>query len=215
MISVILTKNKVYYLTKYIKMRESYKKYLMKNYTIEDINYFDKQINEYYVVPKFVKDLEMDVSYRKLLGLYNKTQSEKKVRLFNLKNSLVDSEKELEKHIYEINMLDFVSEYKNKVFEARKDIVFKLNERKYYMSHHQYTKYLNNLKYTFQHYIKELRETELQYALKENSYRISLEQNIYDKNDVYEIEKELLEDIGNDNNDFDSDSSYSHDSSTM
>ena len=30
----------------------------MKNYTIEDINYFDKQINEYYVVPKFVKDLE-------------------------------------------------------------------------------------------------------------------------------------------------------------
>tara|TARA_B100001123_G_C15127755_1_gene954024 strand:+ start:118 stop:690 length:573 start_codon:yes stop_codon:yes gene_type:complete len=171
-------------------MRESFKKYLMKNYHIDDITYFDKIVHNKFPIPNFVKAMEMDVSERKMISLYNKTQNTKKIKLYNLKNQIFDSEEKLEKTIKEINTLDYVGKYKDDVSENRKNIVFKLDERRYYMSHRQYTKYIHNIKYSFYNYISELWEIELSYALKEyySSDRII-------EPETYEVEVEIMNEL--------------------
>ena len=48
-----------------------------------------------------------------------------------------------------------VQEYKEKIYEQRRNEFFKLDERHYPMTFRQYTKYIYKPNYTFEHYLDE------------------------------------------------------------
>ena len=191
-------------------MRDSFKRYLMKHYSKENIEYFEQYIKDKYPIPDFVVEMELDVSERKILSLHNTTASEKRIRLYNLKNKVFDSVEELEKQTDVIRELNYAADYKKKVSENRKDIVLQLDERKYYMSHRQYTHYIHKIEYSFYDYISEVWEIELLHILKDN-----VNKNRGREIEYYNIEKSIIDELEDMTDYSDSEETYSEEGSTM